>query len=153
MSARAISPVLGTVLLVLATVVVAGAVGVVALGTTVPASPQTVAIDVRIDAGAERLTFVHRGGDPLDVRELSIHVEIGGTPLAAQPPVPFFAADGFRSGPTGPFNSASDPRWTAGETASVRLAGTNDPSLSPGARVVVKIYSGDATVTETSATA
>lgn len=150
MSARGLSPVVGTVLLVLTTAVVAGAVGVVALGTDVPAPSQPAVVDVRVDGETERLTFVHRGGEPLDVRELSIRIEIDGTPLDAQPPVPFFSARGFHPGPTGPFNSAADPRWEAGETASLRLAGTNDPSLSAGSRVVVKIYSRDATVAEVS---
>jgi hypothetical protein len=53
--------------------------------------------------------------------------------------VPFFAARGFRAGPTGPFNAAADPGWTAGEAASLRLASTNAPGISPGDRVVVEV--------------
>lgn len=137
MSARATSPVLGIVLLLVVTAALAGTVGSVALGTPMPSDPPRAAIDLRIDADANRLAFVHRGGDALDVTALSIRVRIDGASLDFQPPVPFFSSRGFRPGPTGPFNTATDPQWTAGETASFRLAETNDPTLSPGSRVVV----------------
>ena len=159
MSPRALSPVVGTVLLTLATVVAAGAVGVVALDTAAPtvsssaAVSQPVVVDLRVDADADRLTFVHRGGEPLDVRKLTLRIEVDGTPLSEQPPVPFFSAGGFRPGPTGPFNSASDSRWEVGETASVAIAGTNDPELAPGVRVVARIAIDGVTVAEVSATA
>jgi hypothetical protein len=101
-------------------------------------SPRAV-IDLRLDADENRITLVHRGGDALDVTALSMRVRIDGTALDAQPPVPFFSADGFRPGPSGPFNSAADRRWTAGETASFALAETNDPLLSAGSTVSVVI--------------
>ncbi|WP_135824928.1 type IV pilin [Halorussus ruber] len=142
---RATSPVLGIVLLLVVTVALAGTVGTVALGTPVPSDSPRAVIDVRIDADANRLTFVHRGGDTLDASALSVRVRVDGTALDAQPPVPFFSATGFRPGPTGPFNSADDGRWTAGETASFQLAGTNDPLISPESRVEV-VVSVDGTV-------
>jgi flagellin-like protein len=142
---RAISPVVGIGLLLVVTVALAGTVGTVALGTPTPSDSPRAAIDLRIDADANRLTFVHRGGATLDATALSVRVRINGTALDAQPPVPFFSATGFRPGPTGPFNSADDGRWTAGETASFELAGTNDPLLSPGSRVEV-VISVDGTV-------
>jgi hypothetical protein len=67
-------------------------------------------------------------------------VRIDGEPLAKQPPVPFFAAAGFESGPTGPFNAATDGTWRAGQTAAIRIASTNSPQLSDGAVVTVRIY-------------
>lgn len=153
MSRRALSPVLGIVCLLVVTAVLAGAIGIAAVGTSTPTKPPTAALDLRIDAEANELTFVHRGGDVLDVRELSLRVRLDGTALDAQPPVPFFSARGFRPGPIGPFNSATDPRWAAGERASVRLAGTNDPPLEPGTRVTVTITAGEAVVAEVAATA
>lgn len=139
MSARATSPVLGVVLLLVVTAVLAGTVGSFAFAGSLPGDPPRAVVDLRIDQGDERLAFVHRGGDALDVAALTIRVRIDGTPLDHQPPVPFFSATGFRPGPTGPFNTATDERWTAGERASVRLAGTNDPELAPGAEVTVTL--------------
>lgn len=153
MPVRATSPVIGIVCLLVVTAVLAGVVGTAALGTSVPDAPPTAAIDLQADADANGLTFVHRGGDVLDVRDLSLRVRVNGTALDAQPPVPFFSARGFRPGPTGPFNSATDPHWEAGERASVELAGTNDPTLAPGAHVTVKITASESVVAEVEATA
>ncbi|MFB6159979.1 MAG: type IV pilin [Haloferacaceae archaeon] len=119
-------------------VTVALAVGGVALGA-LPADRPTAAVAVVVDPGTDRLTLTHRGGDPLDVRRLRLRVRVGGRPLRRQPPVPFFAARGFRSGPTGPFNVRADPRWRPGERASLRLAATNDPLVDPGDRVTVTV--------------
>lgn len=153
MSDRALSPVIGVVLLLVVTVALAGVVGTVALGVSLPSAPSHAVLDLQVDAGTDRLTLVHRSGDALDVAELSLRVRIGGTPLARQPPVPFFSATGFEPGPTGPFNSASDPRWTPGERASLQLAGTNDPLLSPGAEVTVTLSTNETVVAELEATA
>ncbi|MFC7081795.1 type IV pilin N-terminal domain-containing protein [Halorussus caseinilyticus] len=152
MSDRATSPVLGIVLLLAVTAALAGTVASIAFGTTTPAESPRAAIDLRVDADANRLTFVHRGGDVLDARDLTLRVRIDGTALDAPPPVPFFSATGFRPGPTGPFNSATDPEWSAGETASFELAGTNSPTISPGSEVVVVISVGESVVAEVSGT-
>jgi len=123
-------------------VVAATVVGGAALQTA-PSTPTPHAVvTLSADATTNRVTLVHRGGDALDVRRLSLRVSVDGTSLRHQPPVPFFAARGFRSGPTGPFNVASDPRWTAGESASFALARTNSPGLSPGSDVTVVLVSG-----------
>jgi flagellin-like protein len=138
-SSRALSPVVGTALLVVVTVVLAGTLGAVALESTPVRPPSHAAVTVSADADADRLTFVHRAGDSLPVDRLTVAVRVDGTPLAHQPPVPFFAATGFRSGPTGPFNSAANETWDAGERASVRLAGTNAPLIEQGDSVAVRI--------------
>jgi len=142
---RAVSPAVGTVLLV-AIVVVA-----VAVGTVVPdveRSPGTsrVMIDGTADAGENVVTLVHRGGDTLPVAELDVRVEIEGQPLSRQPPVPFFSAEGFSPGPTGPFNPSADGNWEPGESASFQLARTNSPTLSPGDQVIVRITVDEALV-------
>ena len=144
---RAVAPVVGILLLVALTVVLGAVVGAAALGAPgtgeIPGGRAPVALSLSVDAAADRLTLVHRAGGPLDARQLVVRVSVEGTPLRHQPPVPFFAARGFRAGPTGPFNAAADPRWTAGEAASLRLASTNAPGIGPGDRVVVEVTVGD----------
>lgn len=140
-------------LLDLVTVGLAGAVaaGLGAIGP--PEPPPQVALELSVDAGTDRIAIAHLGGDPLDVRTVGLRVAVDGRPLEHQPPVPFFAAPGFRSGPEGPFNSASDPTWAPGETASLRVAGTNAPALAVGARVQVEVYASDQRIARLTATA
>ncbi|WP_435062945.1 type IV pilin [Halobaculum sp. EA56] len=138
---RATAASVGVALLVLATVALSAAVGAAALAASPASPPPTAAVDLAVEDGT--LTFTHRGGDALDVRDLRVVVRVDGDPLRFQPPVPFFAARGFESGPTGPFNAASDPGWSAGETASLGVAGTNSPRLRSGALVEVSIYGRD----------
>lgn len=137
-SDRAVAPV-GIALLVGLAVVLAG---VVASATVVSPEPVSTA-SLSISAAGDRITLIHRGGDPLNARTLRIVVTVEGVELDHQPPIPFFSADGFHPGPTGPFNSAADPTWTAGETASFRVAGTNAPTLAAGDEIAIAIYAGD----------
>lgn len=136
---RATVPLLGAVVLVGVTVLLAVAIGAAATGfaPSEPADPVGLGLDV--DAATGRVTLSHLAGPPLQVTDLSIRVAVDGEPLAHQPPVPFFAARGFRGGPTGPFNPATDPTWSVGEAASFRVAKTNDPPLVPGARLEVTV--------------
>jgi hypothetical protein len=128
-------PVGVVVALVLGTAV--AAVGLGAMPTTPAVAGATLSVD------GNRLTVTHRAGEPIDVRRLDVVVRVDGTPLRYQPPVPFFAARGFGSGPAGPFNAAADPTWTVGERASLRVATTNRPTLVAGARVTVELrYDG-----------
>jgi len=145
---RGLSPVVGTVLLVVVTVVLAGIGGAVAFGSDTTESTPRVHFTVSAEADADRITITHDGGDTVSTEELTFRIEIDGQPLAQQPPIPFFAADGFASGPTGPFNPAADPMWTAGESASVSLASTNAPLLDPGATVSVTISTDQGTVAQ-----
>jgi len=138
--ARAVAPVVGVVLLVFLTVVLSASVAIAVRGPDhAPEPPPVASFAGEADADSDRVTLIHRGGDTIQVPEVTIHVEIDGEELAHQPPVPFFAAEGFESGPTGPFNSAADGRWRAGERASFAIAGTNDPQLESGADVSVTI--------------
>lgn len=144
MSSRASAPAVGVALLLFVAVGLSAAVGAAALGTvgaTTSSPPPTASLALEIEDGT--LTFVHRGGEALDVRTLRLEVEVDGTPLTYQPPVPFFAARGYVSGPTGPFNPATDQRWTAGERATVEPAGTNAPAIVRGGTVTVDVYAGD----------
>lgn len=141
MTARAVSPVVGVVLLTAVTVVAATAVGA-AVVVDPPEPAPTAAFELQADATGE-IRVTHRGGDAVDPDDLRVRVRVDGEALAEQPPVPFFSARGFESAPTGPFNSATGGEWNAGETGSFRVASTNDPELRPGATVELRLYGGD----------
>ena len=139
--ARALSPVVGLTLLIgitvtLGTVVGLGTVGLVDTAES-PDSPVRVSGSVSAQTGT--ITLRHEAGPPIDVRELTLRIDIDGQPLEHQPPIPFFSATGFRSETSGPFNPSADPRWTVGERTSLRLAGTNSPSIKDGSAVTVRI--------------
>ena len=134
---RGVAPMLGVVLLVALTVVTAAAVGAVVVD--VPDGTTTAAFGLEATADGE-VRVLHRGGDAVDPGALRVRIHIDGDPLAEQPPVPFFSARGFESGPTGPFNSAYSGAWTAGQAASLRVASTNEPTPRAGATVEVRLY-------------
>lgn len=135
---RGVTPVVGVVLLVVVTMTLAAVVGG-SVATTPGESPPIARFAVSADADDDRITVIHRGGEAISPTDIRLVVEIDGTRLAHQPPVPFFATRGFESGPTGPLNSASNGQWRAGERATIRLAATNEPQLAPGARVTVTV--------------
>lgn len=138
---RAVAPVLGAVLMVAVTVTLATAVGAVAFAGPAGSAPSSpVVLTASANATADRLTIVHESGQAIDVRTLRIRIAVDGTALVHQPPVPFFSTDGFRPGPTGPFNSGANPQWTAGEVASLRLGRSNAPSFDPGSTITVRVY-------------
>ncbi|MUV85659.1 type IV pilin [Natronomonas sp. CBA1123] len=138
MTDRAAAPVVGVVLLVAVTVLAATVVGT-ALPSELSTPARTAAFDVEAD-DTGRVTVTHLGGDAIDPTELRVRIRVDGERLSEQPPVPFFSARGFESGPTGPFNSATHGTWRAGESASLRVAGTNSPTLGVGATVEVRLY-------------
>ncbi len=135
-------------MLVGATVIIAAAVGASLVTIEPPAPAPTVQLALTADAGADRLTLVHQGGGPLDIKTCELTVRIGGTALTHQPPVPFFAATGFESGPTGAFNAAGSTVLRPGKHASLQLAETNAPTLTPGARVTVRVATDEAVLAE-----
>lgn len=140
---RAISPAFGAVILVGITVATAAVVGAVVLGEAAALSgpPPTASFDVT--AEDDRISISHEGGDAVNVTTLRVEIAVDGEPLAHQPPVPFFAAEGFHGGPSGAFNPEAGDEWTVGETTTLRVAGTNDPALTPGARVTVELFRGE----------
>lgn len=134
--ARAYAPV-AAVLLVAVTVVVAA--GVFAFVPSLPLEPpehRGIAADATSD-GTIALTLL--SGPPVAPGSLDVRVEVGGQPLTRQPPVPFFAASGFVSGPSGAFNAASDADWTVGSTVTFRVAATNHPVPAGGETVRVEL--------------
>jgi flagellin-like protein len=136
--ARGLSPVVGVVCLLAVTVVLATIVGVSA-PVTIASEPTVAAFETTVEpTGEVRLT--HQAGDPIDPGELRLRISVDGEPLAEQPPVPFFSAPGFESGPGGVFNSATADRWDVGETASLTIADTNAPSIEAGDTVTIRLY-------------
>lgn len=135
---RAVSSVVGVVLLISLVVVGAGTISLV-LATEPPGPTLMSSFELAVDADTDELSITHRGGDPIDLTETRILIQIDGTRLAHQPPVPFFAARGFETGPTGPFNRASNDIWRPGETGTLDLASTNSPALTPDSTVTVRI--------------
>jgi FlaG/FlaF family flagellin (archaellin) len=152
--ARAVTPAVGVVLLVAITVVLASTVAVAFAVDASPATPApAVHVDLAVNASTDTFTLTHTGGDALDVDALRVVVTVADTPIRHQPPVPFFAATGFVSGPTGPFNRGFDGEWTAGQTTTFTLAGTNTPRPDPGDTVTVTLYANDLPVDSATTTA
>lgn len=133
-------------------VLLAATLGTAALGivsTPEPADPVVVSVSATADG---RIELVHEAGPSLEVDRLTVRILVDGTPLDHQPPVPFFSAAGFVPGPTGPFNSATDPTWDPGERATLEVADTNSPSLDRGSKVTVRIIRGEVPVAEVEST-
>ncbi|WP_435076410.1 type IV pilin [Halococcus sp. AFM35] len=150
MSRRAVSPVIGVVLIVAVTVVLAAVVGAFVVGVGDAGNAPEAAITAKFgNEYPNQINLTHHSGDPLDVTKLTVRIFVDGEPLKHQPDVPFFAGKGFKSETSGPFNSnTADKSWTAGETASLTVASTtNSPQPSAGSRVTVKIYSEGEAVT------
>ena len=142
---RAFAPHVGTVVLLAITVLLAATVavglglGLGLAGNGLLESGPDAAFDLEADADRSELTLEHRGGDPINVEDLELRIAVDGDDLAHQPPVPFVGAEGFRGAPSGPFNPETDSEWRAGETGSLRVAGTNDPRIRAGDTVTVTV--------------
>jgi hypothetical protein len=141
------------VVLLVAVCVSAAAVVGAAVATDPAATPPVTELRLTVDGGADRVTLRHAGGDAIRPESIRLRIRIEGTALQHQPPVPFFAARGFRGGPTGPFNPATEGAWRTGQTGTLRLASTNRPLPAPGDRVTVTVATERAVLAKLSATA
>ena len=134
--ARGVSPVVGSLLLVALVVcfaaVVAVAFGSIPIGSAGP----DAAFGIEVGADGE-VELDHVADDPVDVGELSVRISVNSEPLEHQPDVPFHGNEGFDGAASGPFHPDSGSEWSTGETASVKVAGTNDPEIDSGDRVTV----------------
>ncbi len=141
---RGIAPIVATACLLVIVVAIGAVAGGAIMGIgsqAVTATPQQAVITADANAETNEIALRHEQGAPLDVDRLQVRVFVDGQPLAEQPPVPFFSATGFHSGPEGPFNPAADQRWSVGERASLQVAQTtNSPSITPGAQITVELY-------------
>ena len=137
MASRGVSPLVGVLCLLVVTVALAATVVVTVPVGSAP-EPTVATFDAAADPTGE-IRVTHTGGDVIDPETLDVRVRVEGEPLAEQPPVPFFSASGFESAPTGAFNSATADAWRVGETASFRTAGTNEPAITPGDTVTIRL--------------
>ena len=152
--ARGISPLIGVVLLVALAIGIAGVAAGGLLAADPPEPRPTVIIEAEVEPATDTISVRHVRGDALDPAALSLQVTVDGTELDEQPPVPFFSADGFAPGPTGPFNAATDTKWTAGETGTLRIASTNDPGgIDSGDQVALTLVYDEHVLAETTITA
>lgn len=142
MSDRAVSPVIGVVLLIAVTVIVAALLGVTVFGIAETDPPPHATFTLSAHSSTQTITLTHRGGSALDPSSLRLRISVDGEPIAHQPPIPFFASEGFMSGPTGPFNSADEGKWITGQSASVQLASTNT-QFQAGSVITVRLYVDD----------
>jgi hypothetical protein len=135
----------GVALLLAVAVVLAAAVGAVALSIRPAEPPPQAAFAADADAETGEITVVHRGGDAIAPDRLRMRIRVDGEPIARQPTVPFFSARGFESGPTGPLNRGWRGPWTVGTAASLRLAATNTP-IDRGSVVEIRLVVGRSTI-------
>ncbi|WIV65796.1 type IV pilin N-terminal domain-containing protein [Natrialbaceae archaeon AArc-T1-2] len=149
---RSVSPAVGVVLLVAITVVIAGVVAASVGAWSLPSPGPNAAFSLAVETDGT-VTIEHVAGDPVDVEELTVTVEVDGEPLAHQPPVPFVGATGFENAPSGPFNAATESQWTTGERATFVVASTNEPTIEAGDEVTVRLAVDGQTVATLEATA
>lgn len=141
--ARAISPVIGVVLLIACTIGLSVAVGAMAMsyGPAEPAS--VVVIGGEVDAATNEVTLTLERGGPLDVQELTLAIAVDGEPLEKQPTVPAYSQSGFNGFPSGPFNAGTDDDWRQGQSTSLTIARTtNGPHPDPGSAVTIEVHEG-----------
>lgn len=62
---KAVSPVIGTILMVVITVIIAAIVAVFAFGIGTPTKAPQVNLQMSADASTDKFTITHSGGDPL----------------------------------------------------------------------------------------
>jgi flagellin-like protein len=149
---RGAIPVIGVILLLAITVLSAATVGLV-VSSPPSEPPPTASFELSADGESGEIELTHLGGDAIDLGEVSLRISIDGKRLEKQPPIPFFSASGYESGPTGPFNRASPNEWAAGETATLTVASTNEPELSPGDTVRVQLFTDTGTIVDLTETA
>ena len=153
MRERAASSIPATVLLILLTLalgmgIAAGSQQVHAAGND-PCRAPPIAVAFAVDGPVLHLR--HLAGTPLALDDATVTITIDDEPLRHQPPLPFFAARGFQSAPTGAFNSGSDGTLSVGDDASMQIAQTNHPWPERGSSVRLTVRSRGCTRIDVSA--
>jgi len=82
---RAVSPVIGVILMVAITVILAAVIGtfVLGLGDSLGDSQPTAQISVDVDQADNNVTFEHQGGDSIDSESLTVIVSGSGQEVEA----------------------------------------------------------------------
>lgn len=135
------------------TLLLAIVIGTITPGFTSLTDPEPLTIiEVTTDAPTNTITITNKGPREIDVRELTVTIEIDNTPLQHSLTVPYFSQRGFHPGPTGAFNSATDPYWSTGERVSFRIASTNTPTLTVGNSLTLTLIIHDSPIAQTETT-
>lgn len=150
MSERAASAIPATVLLIMMTVALG--VGLAVASGPVHAMGADACHDgpiaVALTVDGSQLQLTHLAGPSVDLAAVDATIMVDGTPLRHQPPLPFFAARGFRAAPTGAFNSGSDGVLSVREQATLQIARTNAPVPHPPADVRLVLRAHGCTIVD-----
>jgi len=131
---RAVSPVIGVILMVAITVIVAAVIGtfVLGLGDSVESAPQaSFSFDYDDSGTPSEVTIRHRGGDTIDVSDIEIRVD-GAT-------VESGGDYEFSSG--NELSSLSNSQFNAGDTVVIDDSGSG--SFDGGENVDIVYIGGD----------
>ena len=100
---RAVSPVIGVILMVAITVILAAVIGtfVLGLGDQVESAPQA-SFNFDLNEDTNEVEITHRGGDTIDISEIEVRVAGSQTDLLESSEGTAFSSDSkFRAGNTG----------------------------------------------------
>jgi flagellin-like protein len=133
---RAVSPVIGVILMVAITVILAAVIGtfVLGLGDSVESAPQA-SFNFDYDSSNEKVTFTHRGGDTIDTNATELRVN--GTAISDT------GSEGdatFADGGEITFANVTDGNFQAG--SSVEIEDPDGDSIA-GAEIVLVTTGGD----------
>lgn len=133
------SPILGIILLLLITLVLAGAVYALAPVMT-PEGSSAATFGGSCDAATRTITLEHTGGATIDVEQLDMRITVDGISLSEQPPgFPFYNPPGFEGFPSGPFNPSTPNRWAPGELGRFTIENDNPPRPAAGSEVTLEL--------------
>jgi flagellin-like protein len=130
---RAVSPVIGVILMVAITVILAAVIGtfVLDLGQSAGQSAPQASLSVSVDADANTVTIKHTGGDGLTAEDTRLVIE---SPAGDET----YTSDGSGTNP----NFAVGDSFTVLSTGGVDgfdLTGNNVPAFSSGEKVTVTL--------------
>jgi len=132
---RAVSPVIGVILMVAITVILAAVIGtfVLGLGDSLGDNQPTAQLNADIDYDSENVTIEHSGGDSIESGELRVVVNIDGSEIES--------------------NSNYDSRLSVGDTITGSIAdgsGTGGPAAGSEVRIRVIHQSSDSIILDRS---
>jgi len=118
---RAVSPVIGVILMVAITVILAAVIGtfVLGLGENVESAPQA-SLDFQYDSSSNNVTMEHRGGDTLDPN--NVEIRLNGTSPSSD-----ILSDNFQAGESVTINGstyATGYNIQTGDTITVVTTGS-----------------------------
>lgn len=135
---RAVSPVIGVILMVAITVILAAVIGtfVLDLGNRMGQDTPQASINVDLNAANNEVTLVHNGGDTLHSDSTKVVIEVGGSTLTESPT----ATDStFSVGDSATWSDSGSPSSSWSEYSGMLSSG-----FDTGDVVTVKIIDTDA---------